>query len=671
MPEAIIGNSRMLASVRKNGEIFKLFWPHIEYAQHLGRFWPGLRMDATEGESFTRWFHLNVWDSTQRYLENTNVLETTLSSVSHYIKVIQRDFVLPDHDILVRFYEIRNDGEKSEKVSFLLYCNFEIEESPLYDSAYFEPSNNSLIFYRRNIYMALAGSGYPLAGYHLGRRGTGSDPYQDASRGLLWGNSDNIRESSGSLAWDLGDLQQGQSKTFSLYLAAGHGKDSVMEHLAAATAKPGSEWLDHTVSYWQGWLGPRMQPCGIYAGCPTYKRSLLAIKLLTSQETGASIAAPEFDPYYLASGGYGYCWPRDSVYIAAAMDEAGYHDLAGQFYHFASSVQEKDGSWQQRYFTDGSAAPTWGKQIDQVGSVLWGYRHHYGLTRDGCFLEEVWPSLTAGAAYLSGNLEENGLPAPSYDLWEDLHAQATYSAASVYAGLRAASELAGIKNRLVEMERWGQTAAKVKEGILKRLWSPHYNRFIRGINRRTDRGSFEDARRKGGRAFSGRDSTGLYETFWVGEDGRADAALLGLAFPFAVLDPLDERMQATARSLEELLWNHHVGGLHRYEWDGYRDSNPWLLTTLWLAIYHCMTGNIKHAGALYEWAYKHANQHQLLPEQVDKNHGGPAWVMPLSWSHAMFILAHLALQGKLSITKKGMYRLEQHEEPSAGSAGES
>lgn len=652
MPEAIIGNSRMLVSVRKHGEIFKLFWPYIEYAQHLGRFWPGLKLAAAEGESFTRWFHLNVWEAKQRYLENTNVLETTLYSVSHYIKVIQRDFVLPDHDILVRYYEIRNDGEKPEKLSFLLYCNLEIEESPLYDSAYFEPANNSLVFYRRNIYFATTGAGYPLTGYHLGRRGTGSDPYQDASKGLLWGNSDNIRESSGSLAWDLGELPPGQCKTFSLYLAAGHGKDAVMDQLALATAKPGHEWLDDTISYWRSWLGPNIQPSGDYNGYPTFKRSLLAIKLMTSKETGASIAAPEFDPYYLASGGYGYCWPRDSVYIAAAMDEAGYHGLAGQFYHFASSVQEKDGSWQQRYFTDGSAAPTWGKQVDQVGSVLWGYRHHYGLTGDRSFLERVWPSLTAGAAYLSENLEENGLPAPSYDIWEDLHAQATYSAASVYAGLKAAAELAEITGRFVEMERWGQAANKVREGILTYQWSPQYNRFVRGVNRRTDRGSFEDARHRGARAYTGRDPAGLYETFWVGEDGRADAALLGLAFPFAVLDPLDERMQKTVRSLEELLWNRHVGGLHRYEWDGYRDSNPWLITTLWLAIYHCMAGNNGRAGELYEWAYKHANQHQLLPEQVDRNHGTAAWVMPLSWSHAMFILAHLALAGELTIIRK-------------------
>jgi glucoamylase len=639
----------MLASLRSNGEIYRLFWPYIEYGQHLGHFWPGLRITTKVEESFTRWFHLNCWDTAQHYLEHTNIFETAFSSASHAIKVTQRDFVLPDRDVLVRFYELKNEGNNPEKISFWLYCNFNIEESQLYDSGYFEPSNNSLVFYRRDIYLAVAGTGHPLTGYHLGRRGTDSDPYQAASHGTLYGNKDNIRDSAGSLSWDLGALAPGQTQTFSLYLAAGNSKEDVWQSLAETTCKSGPELLNETADYWRNWLKPATSEDS--AGQATYIRSLLAVKLMCSKETGASIAAPEFDPYYLACGGYGYCWPRDAVYVAAAMDEAGYHDVAGQFYQFASSVQEQDGSWHQRYFTNGNIATTWGQQIDQTGSVLWGYRHHYNLTHDRAFLEQIWPSLTSGAMYLAENLAENGLPSPSYDIWEDFNGQATYSAAAVYAGLHAAAELARIKKCLKEKELWQQGANRVRAGILQHLWSPRYNRFRRGINRKSDRGAFEDARRRNEPAFIGKDVTGLYETYWVGEDNRADTALLGLAFPFAVISPLDRRMEATASSLEELLWNHRVGGLHRYEWDGYRNGNPWVLTTLWLCIYHCMAGNLERAGALYKWACEHTNRHRLMPEQIDKSNGLPVWVLPLSWSHAMFIMAHLALQGNLSIIK--------------------
>lgn len=651
MPEAIIGNSKMLAAARNNGEIFRLFWPHIEFGQHLGHFWPGIRLDFSEGQSFTKWFHLNIWESSQCYLENTNILETTLSSLTHQVKVIQKDFVFPHRDILARHYELKNEGEKSEKLHFLLYCAFDIEESILYDGAYLDFTNNSLVFFRRNIYLAVSGFGYPLSGYQCGRRGTHSDPFQDASRGVLWGTRDNIRRSAGSLAWDMGELLPGESKTFSLYLAAGHKEEQVRALLAEAASKEDHQWLEETRQYWQGWLGAGSLPAGEVADQPAYQRSLLAMKLMTSKETGASIAAPEFDPYYLACGGYGYCWPRDSVYITAALDEAGHHDLGAKFYHFAGSVQDKDGSWQQRYFTDGSVAPTWGKQIDQVGSVLWGYRHHYGLTGDVSFLEKIWSSLAAGAGYLTNNIDANGLPSPSFDPWEDEHAQSTYSAAAVFAGLKAASEIATVKGEREAAERWGQASETIREAIFKHQWSQKHNRFIRGVNRKVYRGTYDDAAGRGERAFTGTDPTGLYQTHWVGEDERLDAALLGLAFPFAVLDPLDERMQATARAIEERLWNHDVGGLHRYEGDGYIDGNPWLITTFWLAIYYRMAGNRDRAEALYRWCLGQANRHLLLPEQADKNHGGPAWVMPLNWSHAMFVLTHLALHDKLSMIR--------------------
>ncbi|NQS75046.1 MAG: hypothetical protein HQP61_01190 [Peptococcaceae bacterium] len=647
MPVAIIGNSKMLACHRENGEIFKLFWPHIEYGQHLGHFWPGIRIAYPEWKGFTKWFHLNIWENTQRYIDNTNILETTLTSNTHHIKVTQSDFVLPDNDILVRHYQFKNEGKKSEQITFFIYCSFTIEGSAIQDGAYIDFSNNSLVFFRRNVYLALAGAGYPLAGYQCGRRGTGSDPFQDASKGFLQGAGDNILHSAGSLAWDLGELDPGNSKAFTLYLAAGQNEDQVRSLLAAAGAKNGEQWLEKTKQFWQGWLEPSLNLIGEEEQSP-FSRSLLTIRLLTNKETGASIAAPELDPYYTASGGYGYCWPRDSVFITAAQDEAGYHDPARQFYNFAASVQDRDGSWHQRYFTDGALAPFWGKQIDEVGSVLWGYGHHFHLTGDQGFANSIWPSLEAGADYLTANIQENGLPIASFDPWEDLYGQATYSAAAAFAGLKAAADLAHSLGKKEKSNSWLAGSEQIKEGILKHQWSDRRNSFIRGAKHRIHGDHYNHILHTGGRAHITKDPTGLYVTHWTDMDERIDAALLGLAYPFAVLEPTDRRMAATVEAIEKNLWNHNVGGIHRYEGDNYRGGNPWLITSLWLAIYYCLAGNRSRAGELYQWTLEQANQHLLFPEQADKHHGGPAWVLPLTWSHAMYVLTHLALKGKLS-----------------------
>lgn len=649
MPEAIIGNGKMLASVRENGEIFKLFWPQIEYGQHLGCFWPGIKLSLPEGQNFTKWFHLNnIWQSSQRYLEDTNILETEMHSRTHHLKVVQQDFILPDQDILVRHYNLTNYGEKQEKLTFLVYCTFTLEESSHYDSVYIDFDDASLTFYRRHVYLAIAGYGYPLAGYQCGRRCTHSDPFQNASRGTLPGGGDNIRQSAGSLHWDMGELPPETSKSFTLYLAAGKNREETKLLLAEAAAQAGYAWLAHTKRFWRGWLSQGMETAGKNTGSAAYRRSLLAMKLMSNKETGASIAAPEFDPYYLMSGGYGYCWPRDSVYVAVAFDEAGYHEEAAQFYQFAAAVQTKEGDWQQRYFTDGAVASTWGRQIDQTGAVLWGYRHHYALTRDHRFLEQVWPSLAAGADYLARHLESNGLPSPSFDSWEDEYSQGTYSAAAVYGGLKAAGEIALIKEAIDQAEQWRLAAEKVKEGILRQQWSDRHNRFMRGINRRVGREVYDRAVYEGKITFTRPDPAGLYPTYWVGEDERVDAALLGLAFPFGVLEANDEKMRVTAGAIEECLWNRDAGGLRRYAGDNYRGGNPWLVTTFWLAIYYCLCGNRHQAETLFSWCLGQANRHLLLPEQADKNNGGPAWVLPLSWSHAMLILARLALDNKLS-----------------------
>jgi glucoamylase len=650
MPAAITGNSKMLACYRQNGELFRLFWPNIDYGQHLGCFWPGIKAALPGRQGRTKWFHLNSWKYSQRYLDNTNILESTLSSANPHLKVIQSDFVLPGSDILVRHFDIKNEGGKSENITFFVYCTFNIEESTAQDSAYIDYANKSLVFFRRNIYLALSGTGYPLAGYQCGRRGTYTDPYLDASKGLLQGNRDYILQNAGSLAWDMGELKPREDKNFTLYLTAGKNEKQVRSLLSEARSQESVCWLEETRQHWHGWLDPVLQQEKGHKPS-AFNRSLLAMKLMLNKETGAAIAAPEFDPRHSACGGYGYCWPRDSVFIAAALDEAGYHDPAARIYHFAKTVQDLDGSWRQRYFTNGAVAPFWGKQIDQVGSVLWGYQHHYSLTGDDHFLQNIWPSLAAGADYLSDSIQGNGLPAASIDPWEDTYSQGTYSAAAVCAGLKAASDIANLRGEIEKSRHWLADSIMIKESILKHQWSDQRSSFMRGVNHRMKEGSCGEEPGSSGNVYNTEDPAGLYQFHWTDEDARIDAALLGLTYPFAILEPNDIKMAATAQAIEEKLWSHTAGGIHRYEGDTYRGGNPWLITTLWLSIYHCLAGNRGRAEELCQWSLAQANQHLLLPEQADKHTGGPSWVMPLNWSHAMFVLTHLALDGRLSVQR--------------------
>jgi len=67
-----------------------------------------------------------------------------------------------------------------------------------------------------------------------------------------------------------------------------------------------------------------------------------------------------------------------------------------------------------------------------------------------------------------------------------------------------------------------------------------------------------------------------------------------------------------------------------------------------LTLHYFREGNRKRAGKLLSWCLNHANHNLLLPEQVHKENDGPAWVVPMKWSHTMYVLTYLALRGLAS-----------------------
>ncbi|MHB8157918.1 MAG: glycoside hydrolase family 15 protein, partial [Desulfocucumaceae bacterium] len=413
-----------------------------------------------------------------------------------------------------------------------------------------------------------------------------------------------------------------------LALGAAHSEGSLIELLNLPSLINAGELIDTAAGRWKKWLSLPEGPAR--ADTPLYNRSLLAINIMSDETSGGSVAAPEFDSSYAASGGYGYCWPRDGMFVAVALDEAGYHLKAEKFYSFAARVQKEDGSWHQRYFVNGDWAPTWGAQIDQAGAILWGYRHHYNLTKDSAFLKAVWPSARSGANYLVKSIWPNGLQMPAMDIWEDEFAQSTYSSAAVYGGLRAAAELASLAGDALSAELWSKTAESLRKSIINLLWSDETGSFIKSCNRRVSQWDYD------------RENA-------ISADKRLDIAVLGICFPFGVLPPGDKMMASSAEAIEKGLKNGKVGGLHRYGGDCYAGGNPWVLAALWMSIYKSLLGQRESALEYLEWVHANAAPTGLLPEQVHRENGGPAWVLPLNWSHAMYVLASLALKGKLSV----------------------
>lgn len=126
-------------------------------------------------------------------------------------------------------------------------------------------------------------------------------------------------------------------------------------------------------------------------------------------------------------------------------------------------------------------------------------------------------------------------------------------------------------------------------------------------------------------------------------DGKIDISLLGPVVPFGIYEPEHPLVYKTAEKVEETLYCERAGGIYRYCDDNYAGGNPWIVSTLWLALYHIKTGNTKKAREYFHWSVKCVTNLGFLPEQADKNNRKPCWVIPLTWSHAMFVLVLKAL----------------------------
>lgn len=631
----ITGNSSVLACIDDKGEMVRICWPDIDYPQHIDTIMIGITCQGLwEG---TSWLHSSDWQVKQYYIDDTNIAVTEFTYGKYPLKVRQYDFAVPDSDILNRCYEAENCGDHQLWPGFVIYSS---TVSSAFDTAgsIFETDLSGLIHYRHGYYYGIL-SPMPAKQYELG-----ADARDNAGRGQLYGNDTIGMMKEGSLLWDNTELGSGQKLRFSLGICFARELKALKKLMREQRMRDPWKDLDDTADYWHGFL-ERARPVstGHMEVDLLYKRSLLVFALMTNKRTGALLAAPEVDEQFTRCGRYAYCWGRDAAFITTALDKCGLSQAAEAFYHWAASVQDDDGGWQQRFYMDGNLAPSWGLQIDEGGSVIWGILEHYKITNNKEFLVRMWPCVRKGLEFLLKYRDsETGLPWLSFDLWEERLGEHAYSSAAVCAGIFAGAETAEIIGEAPELAaQWREQAAGLREAIYKSFWKPEWNRFVRSIRVKLNGWGKEHTEQKVWLKTNDRSITRDYTLV----DSALDISLLGLSVPFGIYDAGDERMISTAQAVENQLRVHQTGGLMRYENDNYIGGNPWILTTLWAALYNIERRDFEKAREYFWWAVKGTTEQGLLPEQIDKHNGRPAWVIPLTWSHAMFVLV---LDGLLS-----------------------
>jgi glucoamylase len=616
-PAAIIGNGSLLATISARGEIERLFWPNVDHGQHLGQLRLGLERDGR-----TLWLDDEPWTWEQSYADGSSVLRTTAQLDGTAVEVI--DLVTPAEPVLVR--GIR----PSTPERLVVHIAPSLDGDERSGAGYVDPGSGALVFYLRGVALALG----LIA--------------EDATSTLRESNGQEATQDvvvyrapvEGSLA----GLVDGEARVLAAF---GATPDEAIARLRRPSAVELDVLAGERTAYDRETIAVAAPPSGENGVAALYARSLLVLEQLTDRETGATIAAPEFDPTFEQSGGYGFVWPRDLGYVVLSFLAAGRSDLAVPALRWLAREQAPEGLWLQRYWTDGSLAPSWGlHQLDETGMVVFAYEAAWRELGDAALDRVLWPSARAAADFLCGFVDpETGLPLPSIDLWEQTDGQHSYSAAATYGGLAAAAAMASRHEPSLEALYRG-AAERVRAAIEEHLWSDEHGRYLRSrwVGRPDELGETPPA------AF---DRTLRYPTKSVRsvdpEDARVDSSLLGLAWPFRAVDPASPRMRATVEAVAREL-RVPGGGVLRHEDDDYAGGNPWVISTLWLGLAERQACDDAGHRAAIEYAVARQTSLGLLPEQVTRD-GDPAWVVPLGWSHAMLILA---ARPELAIARDGV-----------------
>lgn len=650
-----IGNGQLLINFDADHRIRDIYYPYVGKENHAGGY--PFRFGVMAGGRF-RWVNRESgFQIRSRYEPDTLITEITCQHPELGLTLILRDCVDFHETVLIRQVDIHNDLQQAQQVRLYFHQDFRISESEIGDTAAYDPRNRTVVHYKGERYFLMNVSVDGRAGvehYAIGQKGS-----QD--RQGTWRDAEDDGQLSGN------PIAQGavDSVVAAHVLIPGGARRTIYYWMVAAKVWAG-QWngahevnqkivsrgpeslIERTRSYWRLWV--RKEPLD-FADLPPgavdlYNRSLLILRTQIDNR-GAIIAANDSDVTQFNRDTYSYLWPRDGALVAHALDLAGYPDIALRFFEFCADVLTRDGYLLHKYNPDRSLASSWHPWIaagqaqlpiqeDETALVVWALWKHFQRYRDLESIKPLYGRLVRKAAdFMLGYREPHtGLPAPSYDLWEERRGILSFTCASVYAGLRAAAEFARSFGEARVAHRYDEAAAEIRAAMDAYLWRPELGRFARMIN--------------------------VSQGGAIEVDPVIDASLWGL-FYFSTYDAADPRVMATMEAVQRELWcRTEVGGIARYTNDYYHQisqdlarvpGNPWFICTLWYADYLIAIAqapsDLQRAQEIIAWVDAHKLPSGVLAEQVHPATGAPLSVSPLTWSHATYVSTVQAYLEKL------------------------
>lgn len=612
--DAIIGNKNLKATFSKKGELLRLYYPNIDFRQFIDEFTVGIKVNDSRLINLADDIN-NVYS--QNYIEQTNILNTEITNTYFNLKVIQTDFVSSKENILVKRYKFINNNNIDLNIDLLLHSKLLTNDNNTVSGIY---KNKALMQYMHDYTLAIFSKNDPLS-YQI------NNTQHNINEGFIEGKDYVGMSIDSSVSYNVGEIAPGEEAVLDILITIYDNKNTIEkieDEIIRLKKIDTTKQLEDTKRFWKNYVKKHNN---INLPDPInekekkikkiYERSILLFPLLYNNETGGISAAAEVDEKYSKCGRYSYCWPRDAVFITKGMYELGMDKEVEKFYkNFCASTQSKNGMWEQRFYTDGNLAPSWGYQIDETASVIYGVYDYYQYKGEVKFLKDNLKMCEKAINYLEKYLDmvlkgkEHQL---SYDIWEECEDIHAYSIAAIFSAFKAMIEINELVKPMYETNRLKlEQISKSNEKLEKYL--VEIKKYILD--------NFYDKDKK---CFV-RNNT----------DKKMDISLLGLIYPFNIFSPKEKKIENTVERINMTLRT-YTGGYLRYEGDKYMNGNPWIIANLWLAEYYLKAGIKNRARECFDFAIIGSNEHGLLPEQVDNDTMDPAWVIGLGWSHAMFI----------------------------------
>ncbi len=614
--DAIIGNKNITASLSKTGELLRLFNQAPDYKQFFEIFHTGVKVN----DSALIYLHNDVNNTySQYYEEDTNVLVTEILNTYFNLKVDQTDYVLIKDDVLVRNYHFKNESNIDLNINFLVYSKL---FTNINNDACGYLKNDTLLQYTHD-YTACTFSKDKIKSYQI------NDAQNAIVNGTIGGKDYIGMSPDSAISYEIGVLKPGEEKSFEIYITINDNfKKNLLNDLDVEIERfrkiDYKKELEDTKKYWKKYVKDHSKlelrdEKSNHEIRRIYNRTILLTSLLVNNETGGISAGVESDEYKTKCGRYSYCWPRDAVFVTEALDEIGMEKDTEKFYKvFCKMTQNRNGGWEQRFYTDGRLAPCWGYQIDETASVVYGVYNHYEKCKNIKFLKDTLKMCEKAIEYLekyvTDILDEKYQLQKSYDLWEEHEGISLYSFVAIFGAynsmLKIIKEVKGefSNNRLkIEaLEKMKKMLEKrvrdIKEYVLKTFYDEEKKSFVRNV-----------------------------------DDRRLDISILGTVTPFNMFTAKEKKILNTIERMNMTIRT-YTGGYIRYEGDTYNGGySPWVIANLWMANYYLDSGEKNKAKECYEFVVRSASGHGFLGEQVDNESMKPCWIIGLTWSHAMFV----------------------------------